>query len=120
MRGLQVNNSVVLQQLLESLPFADDLEFAVRVHGFGGVAAAVVVAAHGGAVGASVMENQQVAYLGLRELAGHHEATFFLREHVTGFAERASDNGIDRFVEFATVAGDDGNGMIATVKTRTN
>ena len=66
------------------------------------------------------MENQQIANLRLRELAGHHEATFFLREHVTGFAERACDNGIDRFVEFAAVAGDNRNGMIATVKTRTN
>ena len=45
---LQVGNAVVLQELLESLAFADDLQFAIRVHGLGGVAAAVVVAAHGG------------------------------------------------------------------------
>ena len=117
---LQVNNPVVLQQLLEGLPFADDLQFAVRVHGLGGVAAAVVVTAHGSPVGACIMENQKVADLRLRELARYHEAAFFLREHVTGFAKRACHDGIDRFVEFATVAGNDGNTVIAAVETRAN
>ena len=44
---LQVGNAVVLQELFESLTFADDLQLAVRVHRFSGVATAVVVVAHG-------------------------------------------------------------------------
>ena len=66
---LQFNNSVVLQQLFESLAFTDKLDFALRVHRFGSVATAVVVAAHGGTVSTGIMENQEVTHLSLRELA---------------------------------------------------
>ena len=120
MRSLQFNNAVVLEELFESLAFTNELDFAIRVHRFGSVATAVVVTAHGGTVSTGVVENQEVAHLSLRELACHHKATFFLREHVTGFAKRASHNSVNRFVEFTTVTGNHRNSVVATVEARAN
>jgi hypothetical protein len=56
---------------------------------FGSVKPAVVVRRHGGAVGASSMENEQIADLSRRERPRLHHTIWPLREYVSRFAERA-------------------------------
>src|SRR4029079_12457574 len=78
--------------VLECLPFADQMGSAVTDQHFGRQRLAVVVAAHHIAIGSGDLEAEQFSHLGRRQLAGADDPAVLLGENVAGFTQWAPDD----------------------------
>ena len=79
-------------QIVERLPGANQMGFAVANQHFGRQRLAVVVGAHHEAVGAGDFDHQILAHFGRRQRPRADEAAFFLREDIARLAQRPADD----------------------------